>query len=237
MDWITPRCLRTETTASRDLGSRFWGYDGSLMRTFLGFPRVVAVHKPRGVVVSRVRERRSPTLFELLPQPYQSWYAVGRLDKDSEGLLLVANDPRLAQHWMNPGVLPKRYVVTVEGFPAEAALDVLRVGGLDFSGRRSLPAQIRRLGKAPRSGTRLEVVLHEGINRQIRRSFQRIGHRVRRLRRIAVGPIELDGLGPGELRELSPEEVVALLRASRTFGRSLETREKRSRSLTFPDEE
>lgn len=207
------------------------------MRTFLGFPRVVAVHKPREVVVSRVRERGSPTLFERLPQPYQSWYAVGRLDKDSEGLLLLVNDPWLAQHWMNPGVLAKRYWVTVEGFPDEAHLDVLRRGGIDFWGRRSLPAQVRRMGKAPRGGTRLEVVLHEGINRQIRRSFQRIGHRVRRLRRIAVGPIELDGLGPGEFRELSREEVGALVEAVGAPVRRGEAREKRSRSLMFQDGE
>lgn len=177
-----------------------------------GLPRVVAFHKPRGVVVSRVSERGAPTLFMLLPEEFRGFYAVGRLDKDSEGLILLCNDSRVAQRLMDPGVLPKTYLVTVRGLPSEAALDRLRAGGMELDGRKTRPAEVRRLGKAPRGGTRLEVVLHEGINRQIRRLFHALGHRVRQLKRVAVGPVSLGDLQPGELRELSREEVLQLLK-------------------------
>lgn len=177
-------------------------------------PRVVAFHKPRGVVVSRVREGGAPTLFMLLPDEFRGFFAVGRLDKDSEGLILLCDDSRVAQRLMDPGVLPKTYLVTVRGLPSEAALHRLRVGGLELDGRKTRPAEVRRLGKAPRGGTRLEVVLHEGINRQIRRCFHALGHRVRRLQRVAVGPVMLGKLQPGQLRELSRVEVVQLLAAA-----------------------
>jgi pseudouridine synthase len=179
---------------------------------------VVAFHKPRGVLVSRVSEAGSPTVFELLPPPYQAWFCVGRLDKDSEGLLLLCSSSALAQRLMDPGTLTKRYLVTVERWPAEEELDRLRHGGLPLDGRLTRPLQVRRLGKAPRGGTHLEVVLHEGINRQIRRLFASLGHRVRRIVRTAAGPAELGGLPAGACRELSPDEVEALLRAPRPPG-------------------
>lgn len=171
----------------------------------------MAVHKPRGVLVSRVSEGGAPTLFSLLPQPFQRWYAVGRLDKDSEGLLLVCNDSWVAQRLMDPGGLPKTYLVTVQGFPSEEALARLRAGGFELDGRRVRPMEVHVLAKAPRGGTRVLVVLHEGINRQIRRCFALFGHRVRRLQRVAVGPVGLGELEPGSWRELSPEEVCRLL--------------------------
>lgn len=178
--------------------------------------RILAVHKPRGVVVSRVGEGGAPTLFSLLPDPYGRWFAVGRLDKDSEGLILLCNDSRVAQHLMDPGVLGKTYLVTVRGLPSEEALDRLRAGGIELDGRRTLPMEVQRLGKAPRGGTRLVVVLHEGINRQIRRCFHLLGHRVRRLQRLAVGPVHLGDLEPGQFRELGREEVQQLLAAAGT---------------------
>lgn len=174
-------------------------------------PRIIAVHKPRGVVVSRVRQGGAPTLFELLPEQFRQFYAVGRLDKDSEGLILLCDTSWVAQRLMDPGVLPKTYLVTVRGLPNDATLDRLRAGGLELNGRRTRPAEVSRLGKAPRGGTRLRVVLHEGINRQIRRCFHALGHRVRRLLRVAVGPVTLGELQPGQLRELSRTEVVQLL--------------------------
>ncbi len=174
-------------------------------------PQVVAFHKPRGVVVSRVSQGGAPTLFALLPETFRGFFAVGRLDKDSEGLILLCDDSRVAQRLMDPGVLPKTYVVTVRGLPSEAALDLLRAGGMVLNGRKTRPAAVRRLGKAPRGGTRVEVVLHEGINRQIRRCFHALGHRVRRLQRVAVGPVTLGDLPPGHLRELQRAEVVQLL--------------------------
>lgn len=175
---------------------------------------MLAFHKPRGVLVSRVREGHSPTLFEILPEPYRGWFAVGRLDLDSEGLILLCDDSRAAQRIMDPGGIAKTYIVAVEGFPSEEALGRLRDGALELGGRVTRPIGITRLGKAPRGGTRLEVVLHEGINRQIRRSFHLIGHKVRRLVRVAVGPVQLGELEPGTGRELAPAEVTELLVAA-----------------------
>ncbi len=175
-------------------------------------PRIYALHKPRKVVVSRVREGAA-TVFELLPEGYREWFAVGRLDKDSEGLLLFCDDPRLAQRLMDPGRVAKSYLVTVQGFPREKELEKVRRGGVVIEGRATLPVEVTRLGKAPRGGTRLQVVLHEGRNREIRRLFAAAGFKVRRLVRVAAGPVELAELPKGEGRELTPEEVEALRKA------------------------
>lgn len=174
--------------------------------------RIFAFHKPRGILCSKVSEGGAATVFELLPPPYGDWYAIGRLDKDSEGLLLFCNNSRVAQELMNPGRLPKTYLVTVKGFPAEEDLDTFRSGGLAIDGRATRPAQVCRLGKAPRGGTRYRVVLQEGLNRQIRRQFQAAGFKVRGLKRTAFGPLELGNLAPGQGRELQGEELQSLLR-------------------------
>jgi pseudouridine synthase len=173
-------------------------------------PRILLLHKPRGAVVSTVPEGGAPTACSLLPAALQAWFAVGRLDKDSEGALLFCSDSRLAQRLMDPGGVPKTYVVTVRGLPAEAELEPMRRGGLAVDGRPLAPVAVRRLGKAPRGGTRLEVVLHEGRNRQIRRLFANAGFKVRRLVRVAVGPVALGELPQGAWRELTPAEVAAL---------------------------
>lgn len=138
---------------------------------------------------------------------------MGRLDKESEGLLLLADDARLAQRLMDPGSLPKVYRVVVEGFPRDEDLAEMRAGGSVLDGRVLKAAPVTRLGKAPRGGTRLEVTLREGVNRQIRRQLAAAGFRVRRLRREAVGPVALGDLPPGEGRELSPAELGSLLDA------------------------
>lgn len=168
--------------------------------------RVFALHKPRGVVCSAVAEGGATPVYGLLPPAFRGWFAVGRLDKDSEGLLLFSDDAAFAQRLMNPGGVAKTYDVVVEGFPDDAALAPMRSGGTGMDGRMLRPVEVMRLGKAPRGGTRLRVVLHEGVNRQIRRLFRAAGHKVRRLKRVAVGPIELGELAPGEGREISSRE-------------------------------
>ena len=173
-------------------------------------PRVAAFHKPPGVLVSRVSEAGAPTVRSLLPEPFCDWWCVGRLDKDSEGLLLLCDDPRWAQRMMEPGGVAKTYRVTVRGLPTEEELEPMRRGGVVLDGHPLLPVAVRRLGKAPPGGTHFEVVLHEGRHRQIRRLFLPGGHRVRRLVRVAVGPVTLAGLAAGEVRELGREEVEML---------------------------
>ncbi len=104
-------------------------------------------------------------VYSLLPEEKRSWCCVGRLDKDSEGALLVCTDSLLAQRLMDPGGVATTSLVTVRGLPAETDLEPMRRGGLEVDGRPLAPVAVRRLGKAPRGGTRLEVVLHEGRNR------------------------------------------------------------------------
>lgn len=177
--------------------------------------RIYAWHKPRGVLVSRVAEGGAATVFSLLAEPYRRWFPVGRLDKDSEGLLLFANDAVTAQRLMDPGGLAKRYLVTVHGLPTEAALEAMRRGGTVLDGHPLRPLEVRLVGKAPRGGTRLEVTLHEGRNRQIRRLFHAAGTKVRRLVRVALGPVHLGELAPGAGRELGAAEVEAAVTAAR----------------------
>jgi 23S rRNA pseudouridine2605 synthase len=179
----------------------------------LTLPRVLLLHKPRGVVVSTVAAAGERTVFELVPEPQRGWFCVGRLDKESEGALLFCSDSRWAQRLMDPGGVAKTYVVTVRGLPTEEDLAPMRRGGLVVDGAPLAPVEVRRLGKAPRGGTRLEVVLHEGRNRQIRRLFAAADLKVRRLVRVAVGPIVLGELAPGTGRELDEVEVTALLAA------------------------
>lgn len=174
-------------------------------------PRVFALHKPKGVVSSTVAEGGAPTVFSLLPERFAPWYAVGRLDKDSEGLLLFCDDSRWAQRLMDPGGVSKTYEVVVEGLPKDEDLAPLRRGGAELDGRTLLPIEIERAGRAPRGGTRLRVVLHEGRNRQIRRLLWKAGFRVRRLVRVAVGSLTLGSLAPREGRELDAGEVKRLL--------------------------
>lgn len=164
-------------------------------------------------MTSTVREGGAPHVFELLPEEARGAFAVGRLDKDSEGLLLFCADAKLAQRLMDPGALEKEYLVAVEGFPPEEALEALRRGGMELDGRRTRPCTVERLGKAPRGGTRLRVLLHEGLNRQIRRMLSAHGHKVRRLARVRVGPVVLGALSAGSVRPLTPDEVAELLRS------------------------
>jgi 23S rRNA pseudouridine2605 synthase len=176
----------------------------------LSAPRVFALHKPRGVVCSAAAEGGATPVYDLLPPEVRGWFAVGRLDKDSDGLLLFSDDAVFAQRLMDPGGVAKTYDVVVEGFPAEESLGPMRVGGIEMDGRPLRPVAVVRLGKAPRGGTRYRVVLHEGVNREIRRLFRAAGHKVRRLTRVAVGPVGLGELKEGEGREIPASETERL---------------------------
>jgi len=179
----------------------------------LSGPRVFALHKPRGVVCSTAAEGGATPVTNLLPPAFRGWFAAGRLDKDSEGLLLFSDDAAFAQRLMDPGGVPKTYEVVVEGFPGDDALAPMRSGGSEMDGRKLLPVEVVRLGKAPRGGTRFRVVLHEGVNRQIRRLFRAAGHKVRRLKRVAQGPVTLGEMEPETGREISSSERDLLMAA------------------------
>lgn len=182
---------------------------GVVRRTYL-------LNKPRGVLCTRSDPQGRTTVVDLLArQGVRGYlYPVGRLDYDSEGLLLVTNDGELAARLMHPrhGV-EREYHVEVQGVPDERALDRLR-RGVVLDGRRTAPADVRRLASPDAGGrARLVITLREGRRRQVRRMCEQVGHPVIRLRRVRIGPIRDDRLRPGEARPLTPRELARLREA------------------------
>lgn len=176
-------------------------------------PLYIMLNKPAGVISSTVDELRQdrPTIRELVEVPGHL-YPVGRLDKQSEGLILLTNDGQLAHRLTHPRYgHTKLYRVDVEGYIDDVQLDLWRKG-LKLEGRRTAPAKIKILARDEK-GTRLHVTLREGRKRQIRRIAALLGHPVTRLTRLRIGPIELGKIGPGEWRFLTVQEIRALRRS------------------------
>lgn len=173
-------------------------------------PLTLVLHKPRGVVTTRRDERGRPTVYDLLPADLPWIFPAGRLDADSEGLLVLTNDEQLAVRLTEPEhQVPKTYRATVRGLPDEEALALLRQG-VDLPDGRTRPARVRLLTR--RSGEAvLEIVLTEGRNRQVRRMCAAVGHRVRRLVRVAIGAYRLGDLPAGAHRVLDARAVRSLL--------------------------
>lgn len=186
--------------------------------------RTVAFYKPYGVLPCFTDPEGRPTLAGFIPIP--DVYPAGRLDRDSEGLLLLTSDGALAHRITDPRhKLPKVYLVQVERVPDETALASLRRGVL-LQGRRTRPTEVELLPESPNLPPRpvpirfrksvptawLKVTLREGQNRQIRRMTAAVGHPTLRLVRVAVGPVTLGDLQPGQWRELKRAEVAAFAR-------------------------
>ncbi len=190
--------------------------------TFRGEPirppqesRVLLLNKPVGQVCSRRDPHNTRTVLDNLPPDLAGrLLPVGRLDKATTGLLLLTDDGDLAFRLTHPSYeLDKTYRATVDGFPPEAALRALREGVALEDGVTS-PARVRSVPQwASDNTTVLEITIHEGRNRQVRRMCEAVGHRVLRLERIAYGPLTLSGLKPGDWRPLSETELRALRRA------------------------
>jgi pseudouridine synthase len=171
---------------------------------------VLALHKPRGYVTTRRDERGRRTVYDLLPGELPWVFPAGRLDADSEGLLVLTNDSALAVRLTKPEHrVPKTYHVTVGGRPTEAALERLSEG-VDLPDGKTRPARVRLL-KAGQKSSLLEVILTEGRNRQVRRMTAAVGHRTRRLVRVAIGGLDLGGLPRGAHRLLDEADVRRLL--------------------------
>jgi 23S rRNA pseudouridine2605 synthase len=168
------------------------------------------LHKPRGYVTTRKDPHAPRTVMELLKGVPAPVFPVGRLDADSEGLLLFTNDGAFANRLMHPRYkLPKTYRVWVQGVPSDRALQRLREG-VPLEDGMTAPAQVRRI-RSEDGQTLLEIVLYEGRKRQIRRMCQAVGHPVRRLVRIAIGELRLPrDLKPGQWRMLTDEELQLL---------------------------
>lgn len=177
-------------------------------------PRLVmALNKPAGVVTTRKDERGRTTVYDLLPADLPWLFPVGRLDADSEGLLILTNDSRLAVLLTEPEHhIPKTYHVSIRGLPSPEALERLRKG-VELKDGMTRPAKIRLLEPKGKS-TEMEIVLTEGRNRQVRRMCAAVGHKVTRLRRVAIGAFLLADLPTGVCRVLSAREIRRLGQSS-----------------------
>ncbi|MGC8836945.1 MAG: pseudouridine synthase [Anaerolineae bacterium] len=184
-------------------------------------------YKPYGVLSSFTDAEGRPTLADYVPVP--EVYAAGRLDLRSEGLLLLTDDGALLHRATHPRYkLPKTYWVQVEGIPSPEALEALRQG-VWVKGERTAPAEVEVLDPPPALPPRpvpirerreipttwLQIVLREGKKRQIRHMTAAVGHPTLRLVRVALGPLTLTDLEPGQWRDLTPEELRALREALR----------------------
>lgn len=171
----------------------------------------VLLHKPVGVVTT-VRDTHGRRTVVDLVRRRERLYPVGRLDADTSGALLLTNDGTLAHRLMHPRFgVEKEYVAEVHGELADEAVHALAHGVL-LDGRVTAPARVHVLDRNAAFST-LEIVLHEGRNRQVRRMLERVGHPVRTLHRVRYAGLDLDGLEPGAWRELSADEVEELRRA------------------------
>jgi 23S rRNA pseudouridine2605 synthase len=172
---------------------------------------VYALNKPAGVVSTARDPQRRPTVVSLVPAPVRL-YPVGRLDIDTTGLILLTNDGELAHRLTHPSFeVPRTYRAVVASPPVrDSAVRALR-RGVELEDGRTAPARVRRLG---RQREVLELTIHEGRNRQVKRMCEAVGHPVISLQRVAFGPLELGGLAPGAHRRLTEAEVGALSRAA-----------------------
>lgn len=171
------------------------------------------VNKPRGYLCTNHDPARRPLAIDLVPKVHERVYTVGRLDEDSEGMLLLTNDGDLANHLMHPRFgVEKTYLAQVAGQPSNDDIGKL-LKGVWLSDGHVRARRVKRLRKQGES-TWLEIVLSEGKNREIRRMLAKLGHKVMRLKRLAIGPVRLGHLKAGKARRLAPKELAALRNAA-----------------------
>jgi 23S rRNA pseudouridine2605 synthase len=177
--------------------------------------RYIALYKPKGYVTTRKDPEGRRTVMDLIDDS-QYIYPVGRLDYDTEGLVLMTSDGDLAARLMHPRhEVDKEYEVIVLGVPDARAIDKLKKG-VYIEGGRTSPARVHvgATVKGARPTTKLNITIHEGRNRQIRKMCSTVGLPVRELRRVRMGPITLGRLKPGQWRDLTPQEVRSLSKIS-----------------------
>ena len=189
--------------------------------------RTIAFNKPYNVLPCFTDQGKRQTLADYIDLP--GVYAAGRLDLDSEGLLLLTSEGRLAHYITDPHhKLPKVYLAQVERIPNDESLEQLREGVV-LNGKKTRPAEVRLLTGDPQLPERpvpirfrknvptawLEITLCEGLNRQVRRMTAAVGHPTLRLIRVAIGPIVLGDLQPGKWRDLASNEIAQIYSAVR----------------------
>ena len=178
----------------------------------------IMLHKPRGYITTMSDEMGRRCVAELVKDIPERIYPVGRLDRESEGLLLMTNDGEFANKMVHPSMhVPKVYRVTIRPGITEDQLTQMSVG-MEIDGEKTLPASVRVL-EQQQGRVVLEIVLQQGRNRQIRKMCEQLGLEVARLKRIAMGPVKLGMLQPGQYRELTKEEIKGLLASARAHAR------------------
>lgn len=168
------------------------------------------LNKPKGYICSVRDDKGRKTVLDLMPQNVGRIYPVGRLDYDSEGLLILTTDGELAQHLTHPSnEVPKTYLVKIEGTLNEAGLNPIR-SGVDVDGyvTKKCKAHIVETNK---EYTKIHVTITEGKNREVRKMFEAIGKEVTLLKRIRIGELSLRGLDRGAYRKLTAQEVAYLM--------------------------
>lgn len=170
-------------------------------------PKVyLMINKPRGVITTLSEQEDRPTIRNFIQKIRYRVFPVGRLDYDSEGLLLLTNDGDFAHSILHPSKkIPKTYHVKIKGFLEDDQIQKLRKG-IKLQDGITQPAKAKKLRKAEENSW-VEITIYEGRKRQIRRMLDKVGHPVLKLKRIKINGIELGELAPGEIRYLTPEEV------------------------------
>jgi 23S rRNA pseudouridine2605 synthase len=185
-------------------------------RLSVSLPRLyVLLHKPRGYVTTCDDEQQRPTVLDLLKRQPVRLFPVGRLDVNSEGVLLLTNDGQLANRFLHPRYrIPRTYLVRIQGVINPEDLVMLQHGVLLEDGK-TLPTRVQVVRQAEKSSW-LRFTLYEGRHRQIHRMLEHCGgYTVKRLQRVAMGPLTLSGLPPGRSRLLEASEVARLKRVCR----------------------
>jgi 23S rRNA pseudouridine2605 synthase len=170
----------------------------------------IALHKPRGYVTTRDDPEGRKTVYELLPEDVRHLFHVGRLDRDSSGIILFTNDGEAANRLLHPRYgTTKEYRVDIEGKPAPGTLQRL-IEGIELEDGTAHAISAELQGEVQQGIYRLLIVLREGKNREVRRMLEAVGHPVRRLFRKCFGPIEVGKLPPGAWRRLTAAEISSL---------------------------
>ena len=191
----------------------------------------IVMHKPSGFITTTQDERGRHTVMDLLP-PNSSVYPVGRLDRETEGLLLFTNDGDVANRVMHPRYeLTKEYLVLTPRKPPESLMRQVR-DGIEIDGKPVVPHEFR-IVRETRDGVLLSIVVHEGMNRIVRRLMETAGIPVDHLRRVRIGPLSIAGIPRGAHRALTPGEVASLLESLHIErGHGQDTAAPRSRPQT-----
>lgn len=201
--------VRVNGTVVRELGTKVDPDKDSVLvdrvRVHISTVRWLLLNKPAGVLCTRRDPGGGRTVFDLLPEPDGSLRYVGRLDRDTEGLLLLTNDGDVAHALLHPSnQIEREYHVRVEGEPGDRELEILK-RGVDLEDGVARAREVRRKGPGA-----LRMILTEGRKREVRRMLLAVGHPVVALRRVRFGPLRLGDLAPGQMRALTEPEILAL---------------------------